>query len=387
MDRIWALWQDYRGHDEIRNPANFGWEHFSSDLDRPLRFIQGRRIDFDHPSRRRTPTPREVLNIDGIVDVRYVNDSLARMLVETSRSFRNGGNNPNWNTPARGRVVERCRSGSRPEAEEQEEEPVEEEPEVTEEPEVVEEEPICVANESACGSEVDCCSGFCSSMTGVCERECYGRGSRCGRNEDCCSNMCNRFGRCENVFMEVQTMEAVCLAQGSTCDDGAECCSSTCNRQTGRCTDNCLGLGDVCETASDCCNGYCSSRLGRCARVCYGAGSRCDGNEDCCSGMCNESGRCSRGSVRRSLAETDVIIKDEQIEFSEPHLKSRWYELVADYPDDPARLWDILAREDCSRRASAVHHELHSASKEWISKMFKGNNTRVFNCHYVKDQF
>jgi hypothetical protein len=65
-------------------------------------------------------------------------------------------------------------------------------------------------------------------------------------------------------------------------------------------------------------------------------------------------------------------------------VKSRWYELIAEYPDDvPAVIWEILAREDCEGRAQQEQHEIRSASAKWIEMMHMGNNTRVFDCHYV----
>ena len=87
------------------------------------------------------------------------------------------------------------------------------------------------------------------------------------------------------------------------------------------------------------------------------------------------------------MAEIDVEIKDEPLEFSAPRLKTRWYDLIAAYPDSPSRLWEILAKEDCAERASLVGHEIHSASQEWIDTMFKGNNTRVFDCHYTRQPY
>lgn len=83
------------------------------------------------------------------------------------------------------------------------------------------------------------------------------------------------------------------------------------------------------------------------------------------------------------MIEIDVEIKDEPLEFSSPEIRTRWYELIAEYPDDPAQIWNILATEDCANRAAAAGHEIYSASEKWINTIFKGNDTHTFDCHYV----
>jgi tyrosinase len=99
VDRIYSLWQDYWDHDRT-DPDDMGWEHYDGDLDRPLRIRQRNRVDFDAPGRGRPPTPRELMHNGGsgasILNVQYMNDNLARDLLETDPTFIN---NENWHRP------------------------------------------------------------------------------------------------------------------------------------------------------------------------------------------------------------------------------------------------------------------------------------------------
>lgn len=84
---------------------------------------------------------------------------------------------------------------------------------------------------------------------------------------------------------------------------------------------------------------------------------------------------------------TDAYVgnKDEPLDFSSPEMRARWYELIVQYPDNPARIWDILAAEDCANRAAVEGHEILSVSDKWVHTIFKGNDTHVFDCHYVPE--
>lgn len=303
VDRIWALWQDYRGHDEISDPDDFGRTHFSSNMDRPLVIFQGSRVSFDDPRTGQPPTPRDLLTSRNgpLVDVQYVNDSLARLLLETSSSYRNGGNNGAWISPASGRVTERCQGD----------------------------------NGNGDGGQ--------------------------------------------------QTQPAPAPSPSPPSSSSSS---------------SCRGNGRSCSNSDACCSGFCSARSRRCASPCLGRGSRCDDDSECCSRRCSsQSSRCARSNNRllrhhRGLLLQDqeedgddgeaVVYREEPLDFSNDKVKSRWYELIAEYPDDvPAVIWEILAREDCEGRAQQEQHEIRSASAKWIEMMHMGNNTRVFDCHYV----
>lgn len=78
VDRIWSLWQDYYGHDETSISHYETPRHYEGRfLDRPLRFAGNRMFLMDNGN---PPTPRDVLSNNGVVNVLYKNDQLARRL-------------------------------------------------------------------------------------------------------------------------------------------------------------------------------------------------------------------------------------------------------------------------------------------------------------------
>lgn len=118
VDRIWALWQDYWGHDEIlfADRANFVDPlHYANDerwpMDDPMPFPGEHDTEwqFSLPAHRNIgiiayPSPRQVLSNWGpLLKVRYVNDHLASLLPRDDYVP-----NPRWFRAARGDVVTRC---------------------------------------------------------------------------------------------------------------------------------------------------------------------------------------------------------------------------------------------------------------------------------------
>jgi hypothetical protein len=86
VDRIWALWQDYRDHDQS---DRFSYEvpvHYEGrNLDDPLPFpgLDRQAWDYRLSSTGEYPTAREMLSNNDIVQVRYMNDRLALALPYT----------------------------------------------------------------------------------------------------------------------------------------------------------------------------------------------------------------------------------------------------------------------------------------------------------------
>lgn len=78
-------------------------------MDEPMYIEDSDLIELNAPFEDRPPTPRELLtNLDGLVNVQYAQDAMARMLLDSSRSFRHGGHNSTWVSAASGEVPTRC---------------------------------------------------------------------------------------------------------------------------------------------------------------------------------------------------------------------------------------------------------------------------------------
>jgi tyrosinase len=75
VDRLWAVWQDYRGHSGLDPSSYYVPVHYEGNLlDRPMPFEMGLGWDFRLGSN--YPTPREVLSNSGdAVHVRYLQDN------------------------------------------------------------------------------------------------------------------------------------------------------------------------------------------------------------------------------------------------------------------------------------------------------------------------
>jgi Common central domain of tyrosinase len=95
VDRIWSIWQDYRDHDlllreEYVVPIHYGGQR----IDQPMSFPSTDEIswDFRLSETGNYPTPRDMLNNNDRIHVRYVEDQMARTL--------NYSPNPDWFQPA-----------------------------------------------------------------------------------------------------------------------------------------------------------------------------------------------------------------------------------------------------------------------------------------------
>ena len=112
VDRIWALHQDYYGHDLVA-PVDLDTDHYSGDLtttvaiglDDPLPFDgAGSNSDFFNAVVT-TPTPRELhYSYGSIVDVTYKNDYLAQAFDNYTIGGYSQANNPLWIEIAEGDV-------------------------------------------------------------------------------------------------------------------------------------------------------------------------------------------------------------------------------------------------------------------------------------------
>lgn len=115
-------------------------------------------------------------------------------------------------------------------------------------------------NENDCGSDDQCCSGYCSPQIFQCANSCGGVGDPCEVGEDCCEGIC---------------MNGQCDASGCSsgaCEAAADCCSGKCvgGQCAPKCVDNpeCLhtvctpgaplpaGVGG-CSTGQNCINEIC----------------------------------------------------------------------------------------------------------------------------------
>lgn len=115
----------------------------------------------------------------------------------------------------------------------------------------------CTANNSACTTNGQCCSGNCTSGTCQAPQTCFLVGQMCSVSADCCSpNTC---------------VSSVCTAP-------------------------CLGNSNSCTLNSQCCSSNCASSV--CQAQCTATGSACGANSDCCTGVCNCNGVCATSSCQ-----------------------------------------------------------------------------------------
>jgi hypothetical protein len=89
VDRIWALWQDYVDHD-LDDPSEFRtpFHYEGRGIDRPMPFPSLSDVGWDFRLGGDFPTPRDVISNDDNIQVRYIDDQLARTLRYTP--------NPRW---------------------------------------------------------------------------------------------------------------------------------------------------------------------------------------------------------------------------------------------------------------------------------------------------
>ncbi|CAB9496517.1 Putative tyrosinase-like protein tyr [Seminavis robusta] len=289
VDRHFALWQNFHNHDGVP-VGQLGGQHYSANIDAPMRIRQGPRVSFNAPGTNRPPTIREVMMIrGGIINVQYVDDELALMLQRTDPRF---DNNPGWHVP--GTVPTRG----------------------------------CSANGGG-GNPPQGGGGGGNPPQG-------GGGG------------------------------------GNPPQGGG-------------------GGGNPPQGGG---------QQPQCQRV----GQRCQRNRHCCSGQCRRStGRCRRrrNGERRALEEGL-----EAPHFSSPWLEDRWTELMSmeEYRNNSGRIWQVLGREDCERRAaiaaanndnlidgpsplSVVKHHANVTSY-YVTRdniYVDGNLTTMFDCHHAID--
>jgi tyrosinase len=107
VDRIWAIWEDYWGYDEVVLDSSYTNVHYPfGEIDVPLEYIGAERVDFKNGFLL-PPTPRDMIrNFNGLVSVTYANDLLAQQLGYVNE------NNPDWVEIASGSVDTRCAASS-----------------------------------------------------------------------------------------------------------------------------------------------------------------------------------------------------------------------------------------------------------------------------------
>jgi Common central domain of tyrosinase len=89
VDRIWAIWQDWMGHDEMHRDYYEVPIHYEGRwIDEPMSFPPTDVVDWDFRMDETGdyPTPRDVLNNNDRIRVRYVDDQMARTLRYTPNS-------------------------------------------------------------------------------------------------------------------------------------------------------------------------------------------------------------------------------------------------------------------------------------------------------------
>ncbi|KAG7373349.1 tyrosinase central domain containing protein [Nitzschia inconspicua] len=89
VDRIWAIWQDWMDHDQLHRDAYEVPIHYEGRwIDEPMSFPPTEVVDWDFRSDETGdyPTPRDVLNMNDRIRVRYVDDQMARTLQYTPNS-------------------------------------------------------------------------------------------------------------------------------------------------------------------------------------------------------------------------------------------------------------------------------------------------------------
>jgi hypothetical protein len=80
----------------------------------------------------------------------------------------------------------------------------------------------CLADNDACGSDGDCCSGVCDA-SGACSggAACVLDGDSCSEDSDCCSGDFCDDSSC-----------SVCVSSGNPCGSDGDCCSNACDGES-----------------------------------------------------------------------------------------------------------------------------------------------------------
>ena len=113
VDRIWALWQDFSGHDEISTTSYTVPDHYEGNLlnsEMPFNCPGTCSWDFTVDGSN-WPTPSQMLSNDATVKVTYANDYTARQLAD---GFGSSWVNANWFVVASDDVPIKCDRGASP---------------------------------------------------------------------------------------------------------------------------------------------------------------------------------------------------------------------------------------------------------------------------------
>lgn len=371
VDRIWVIWQDYHQHDLV-GETRYGWQQYSGSLDSPMQFIGSDRIlNFNVPGTNQPPTPRQVLtNFDSLVDVTYINDNLGLQLTRADSSYGISnaygirGNNRNWITMANDRVNERCTGdnnnyihrGSNTNA--------------------------VVPNDQRTPTNNNNNAGGVRNGQGTTVNNNNNNGSTNGRNDQLpwANNLPTRSSSSSTINNNLGIVQQpICNDDGEQCQLTRACCSGTCFRNW-----CCRRETSACSSSNDCCSGFCG--WGTCRERTREllvdrdyqqllAGDVTEENED-----------------RDAAADQQQQQRRHAPEFSNPILNQRWVELTRRFPhEEPTRVLEQLAREDCEQRMTA-HPELRSATSAWMIINNMTDTPHVFDCHYdntrelVKDE-
>lgn len=121
VDRLWAMWQDYWGHDELdKERYSHPW-HYDGNLDEEMPFASVRQLSHDFRMQYddgswNYPTVRELISMDSsVMSIRYMNDRLVSMIPQYSP-------NPRWfEASSRADIPVRCIRNGRRELQEKDE--------------------------------------------------------------------------------------------------------------------------------------------------------------------------------------------------------------------------------------------------------------------------
>lgn len=102
----------------------------------------------------------------------------------------------------------------------------------------------CLPDAQWCGSDFECCSGYCDPMQLICL-------PTCGQAGDPCSMGCCPFAACGPD-------DTCCLSDLALCISDGECCSGDCDENfVCKSTNPCNPPGSTCMNGSECCTGNC----------------------------------------------------------------------------------------------------------------------------------
>jgi hypothetical protein len=158
---------------------------------------------------------------------------------------------------------------------------------------------ICSPNGFECGDGAECCSLFCNASGRCAEPACGREGAPCASAGDCCAELvchalgaksfcspgectpreidCGSDSQCCTGFCDpvYRVCADGCREAGSECEVDGQCCTGTCDPGSRTCADGCSVA--YCDADADCCSNRCVAHT--CAPVCVGTSC----NHDVCS--------------------------------------------------------------------------------------------------------